>query len=271
MLLVYSLAIQFLLLKNVFCSPTGRIDGPQEIQHAACRIFTKEIEASAKSTVTRQLKGVCSSYDLNVKFELLYKEIQLIKEIILSGNFNRTPSEQSISFDRTLSANNKTTSYDEDYDYVDSKVQSEGKIDQTEQTVKEEIATFNDTVVESSEGALYFYYWRITNVAKLLTKRGSYTSSSKFVVLGHTLKLHLYPNYLNECVGILLQPDSNSFLKKHKLCILGQKHEGSVISSGVLYGIKKEEKVFKILPEMLDDNFLFNNSLILKVKIYLNS
>ncbi|XP_066145113.1 uncharacterized protein [Euwallacea fornicatus] len=267
MRLMCSLAIQVLLLKNVFCSPIGRNDGPQEIQHAACKIFTKEIEASAKTTVTRQLKGVCSSYDLNDKFKLLHKEIQLIKEIILGRNFNKTPSEELISFDHTSPGNNKTTLYDDDYDYIDSKVQSKWKIDQT---IKE-IATFNDTVVESSEGALYFYYWRITDVAKLLTKRDSYISSSKFVVLGHTLKIQLYPNYLSECVGILLQPDSNSFLKKHKLYILGQKYEGSIISSSILYGIKKEEKIFKILPAMLDDNFLFNNSLILKVKIYLNS
>lgn len=88
--------------------------------------------------------------------------------------------------------------------------------------------------------------------------------------LGHTLRVNFYPYYGNDCVAIMLKPDSNSFLKKHKIILLGQKNSQSSISSNLLYRLMNKEAVFKIQPEMLDDNFIFNNSLIVKVKIYLN-
>lgn len=34
---------------------------PEEVQHAICQIFTKDFEATANATITRQLKGVCTS------------------------------------------------------------------------------------------------------------------------------------------------------------------------------------------------------------------
>lgn len=33
----------------------------EEVQHAICQIFTKDFEATANATITRQLKGVCTS------------------------------------------------------------------------------------------------------------------------------------------------------------------------------------------------------------------
>lgn len=36
----------------------------QEVEHAVCKIVTKEIEATANATVTRQLKGVCTTSKL---------------------------------------------------------------------------------------------------------------------------------------------------------------------------------------------------------------
>lgn len=50
--------------------------------------------------------------------------------------------------------------------------------------LNEEIATFNDTVVESSEGDLYFYYWRILEISNVLKRKDIYISSSPFSVLG---------------------------------------------------------------------------------------
>lgn len=33
----------------------------EEVQHAVCRVATEEIQASANASITRQLKGVCST------------------------------------------------------------------------------------------------------------------------------------------------------------------------------------------------------------------
>lgn len=133
-----------------------------------------------------------------------------------------------------------------------------------------EIALFNDTIVDSSEGSLYFYYWKILDITHVLSRKNSYMSSPTFELMGHTLRLNFYPYYANDCVAIMLKPDSNSFLKKHKIILLGQKNPQSSISSNLLYRLMNKEAAFKIQPEMLDDNFIFNNSLIVKVKIYLN-
>lgn len=40
---------------------------PEEVQHAVCQIFTKDFEATANATITRQLKGVCTSGNNNEK------------------------------------------------------------------------------------------------------------------------------------------------------------------------------------------------------------
>lgn len=50
--------------------------------------------------------------------------------------------------------------------------------------IEEEIIQFNNTVVESNIGNIYFYYWKIQNVKEVLKKSGMYISSSEFFVLG---------------------------------------------------------------------------------------
>lgn len=76
---------------------------------------------------------------------------------------------------------------------------------------------------------------------------------------------------MDEYIGILLKPDSNSFLKKHKIIFLGQKSSQNQISSRILYGIKNEDKIFKIESAMIDNDFISSDSLLIKIKIYLNS
>lgn len=48
----------------------------------------------------------------------------------------------------------------------------------------EEILMYNDTIIDSSEGNTYFYYWKIQNIHELLVKSNMYRSSPDFYVLG---------------------------------------------------------------------------------------
>lgn len=48
----------------------------------------------------------------------------------------------------------------------------------------EEILMYNDTIIDSSEGNKYFYYWKIQNVHELLVKSNMYRSSPDFHILG---------------------------------------------------------------------------------------
>ncbi|XP_050296223.1 uncharacterized protein LOC126736063 [Anthonomus grandis grandis] len=226
---------------NPIYSTENALKGPQEVQHAVCQISTKDIDATAKATITRQLRGVCSTNDMAQKFDLLHQELLLIKEAL--GVNGKALKLKSLGVA-------VATEYP---DYSDS----------------EEVSVYNDTIVQSSEGELYFYYWKINGISKVLMKRNLYISSETFSVLGHMLHLQFYPNYQEEFIGILLKPESNSFLKKHKISFLGQKNTKNEISSKKLYGLKNEDKIFKIAPQMLTPDFISNDSLLIRVKIYL--
>lgn len=51
---------RYLLDKNHIKNATEH-DTVEEIQHAVCKVATAEIQASANASITRQLKGVCST------------------------------------------------------------------------------------------------------------------------------------------------------------------------------------------------------------------
>lgn len=63
----------FVFISTVLCCANGRYiienktidslnsDAVEETQHAVCRIVTEELQATANVTLTRELKGVCTS------------------------------------------------------------------------------------------------------------------------------------------------------------------------------------------------------------------
>lgn len=156
------------------------------------------------------------------------------------------------------------------------------------QSPQEEIAHFNDTIVETDQGDLYFYYWRLQGISKILRKNDLYISSPpfsllgtlirlkatvyryNFAILGHKILLQFYPNFVGEQIGLLMKPQSSSFLKKHKFYILGQTDQQSEIASRVLYGLKNDDKMFKIEAQMLD-SFIWRDSLLIKLEIHVDS
>lgn len=56
-----------------------------------------------------------------------------------------------------------------------------------------EIALFNDTIVDSSEGSLYFYYWKILDIIHVLSRKNSYMSSPTFELMGIKITLIITP------------------------------------------------------------------------------
>ncbi|KAJ8935790.1 hypothetical protein NQ314_012640, partial [Rhamnusium bicolor] len=310
-----------------------RNDTAEEVQNAICTITTKEIEASANATITRQLKGVCTStststvtspgtsqtdptslspqscpqpepqplidmdletddtlpqksglskrdvsvqahpvrvrskavqYELNIKIDKL--QTKIIQEIdgikyILEINGFKIPEAITL----------KNTPMSDHQDYNKSSI---NKVENMTNVLvrTEEILMYNNTVMDSPDSSKYFYYWKIQNIRELLAKTDMYKSSPDFFLLGHTLHLQLYPNHLeNNYFGIQLRPYSSSFLKKHKIIILNQLNFGSDIDSGVLHG-RINNKIFRISEKNLAvEGFIVENSLIVKLEIFVNS
>ncbi|XP_030755740.1 uncharacterized protein LOC115882057 [Sitophilus oryzae] len=264
-----------LVLVEIYSSISLKI--PEETQHATCNVFTKDIEASAKATVTRKLKGVCSSSNnINVGFVRIYTmyflgdlkkyftqlqqnilfELEAIKSalgIVQSHKYKKLEFSKK-SFTSNEEAANDFVEYLDDLDDGQHTV-THNKNEKILKKLNEEMSMYNDTIVESTEGDLYFYYWKITEINKLLKKTDIYVSSPNFSVLGHIVKINFYPNYLNTYIGIVLKPESNSFLKKHKIIFLGQTYTENQISSNILYSMGNDN-IFTIEHAMLDQNFI---------------
>ncbi|XP_019769446.1 uncharacterized protein LOC109543944 [Dendroctonus ponderosae] len=238
---------------------------PLETQFAVCKVVTKEIEATAKATITRQLKGVCSSSEVNRKFAYLQQELRNIKHA-LDLIYGENIRYKSLELDATTVREASTTQLPIEPHLEDDAVEMNSQL----QSPQEEIANFNDTIVETDQGDLYFYYWKLQGISKILRKTDLYISSPPFSLLGHTIFLQFYPNYVGEQIGLLMKPQSSSFLKKHKFYVLGQINQHSQIASRLLYGMKNDEKMFKVEAQMLD-SFIWRDSLLIKIEIQVNS
>ncbi|CAG9815289.1 unnamed protein product [Phaedon cochleariae] len=248
---------------NVLCEFPSNVtnDTAEEIQHAICKISTKELEASANATITRQLKGVCTTNELNRRLDNLenriLQEIDSLKQILLSKGrgIPETKTDSSLLSSRFAAKYLKTER---------SSITSDRN---------EEIALYNDTVSESNKGSIYFYYWNVQNVRELLEKEDMYISSPEFNILGHTLHLQFYPNHLEkQYFGIQLRPSSKGFLKKHRITLLNIFNKNLDLESGILYGLNMEDGVFRTSRDSISKRgFLVSNSLIVKLEIYLNS
>ncbi|XP_060526800.1 uncharacterized protein LOC132702278 isoform X2 [Cylas formicarius] len=251
------------------CAPinSGSDDDPHEIQHAVCKVFTKEIEASAKATITRQLKGVCSTRDLNRKLQhiedKILDQLQQIQQA-LGSKVQKRPLAPSTEPPIDYHEYEEDLPNNTEYGYFK-------QLNGEKPAISEEIAVYNDTIINAREGDVYFYYWRIEEISNTMAKKNLYISSPQFSVLGHTLHLHFYPNYSGGQIGIVCKPDSNSFMKKYKIWFLGHNQVDSEISSKILYTYGKRDNIFLIDPQILDENFIVKNNVLIKLTIYLNS
>ncbi|KAG5874565.1 hypothetical protein JTB14_019567 [Gonioctena quinquepunctata] len=258
-LLFIFISVRVFFVNSLYLPQVPKVanDTAEEIQHAICKITSKELEATANATITRQLKGVCTSSYMQEKLDELQtnilREIEGIKYILKTNGFvvtetkteNVTDNRDNIMI-KSLSFNNYSRSG--------------------------EIQNYNDTVIDSNAGNVYYYYWDVHHIRKLLERRDMYKSSPDFFVLGHTLHLQFYPNHLENHFGILLRPSSSGFLKKHKIYILNQFRESSDISSVILNGLRVEDSIFVISEDLISKNgFIKDDVMIIKLELFLNS
>ncbi|KAL1510004.1 hypothetical protein ABEB36_004663 [Hypothenemus hampei] len=236
-----------------------------ETQHAICKVFTNDIEATAKATTTRELKGVCTDYSLISKFNILYEEIQAIKKLIEQSILSSNAADSPAGNDYETFSVSTTMNSDYEHNYNTDPPISKYR-------VEDEIDSLNNSIIASSDGKLFFYFWNINHFKDMLQRKDSYITSPDFSVFGHSMHLRFYPNYLNHHIGFMLKPTSKSFIKKHKISILGRNNVIQMeISSSLLHNLNNEDKVFIIKTTMIDANFISHDSLLVKIQIYLNS
>lgn len=112
--------------------------------------------------------------ELRSKLDKVQEELNEIKQLlhtVLGKTYQTTKLENT-----TL--NFKTMKPSIEPDYPD---------DNDWDSEQNEIALFNDTIVDSSEGPLYFYYWKILDVIQVLRKKNSYVSSPTFELMGNKI------------------------------------------------------------------------------------
>lgn len=131
--------------------------------------MTNELQATANVTLTRELKGVCTTSEINRKFEelqnVLLKELQLIR---------RELNEDEVAVS------------DEDYQYQNSRIEKRTVYTTNTFNRKAEISKYNVTINSSLKGTFFYYYWQIDNINEILSDtRGISVRSPSFTLLGN--------------------------------------------------------------------------------------
>ncbi|XP_068977622.1 TNF receptor-associated factor 6 [Bombus flavifrons] len=160
-------------------------EGVTETQHASCKIATEELVASARTSVTRILTGVCNTKMIDEKLRALEKG--LIKEL------EEIKALLNTVLERKKEVPKLAKSYD---DY------HEGKGD-TLSPRQSEIDNFNNTIQRTSllngPANLFFYYWQIKHFDEKLTnwKTARCLRSSTFYVSqnGYAMFIKVTPRY----------------------------------------------------------------------------
>nr|CAH7717192.1 unnamed protein product [Callosobruchus chinensis] len=230
----------------------------EEVQNAICSISTKEFEASANATISRQLKGVCTSAALKSMLNDLEKRMMdgfsELKQILQDNGFKVPNLRESVV--------NEVTQIEL------KQIHTNPGISENRVSLDDEIFLKNDTLDPSSN--LYFYFWKVDNIRSLLQKSDMYHSSPEFSIMGHILYLQLFPNYPEtRFLSLQLGRRNNSFLKKHKMYILNQSDLTKSLESTLLYSLKGRSMF--IIAENVLEEYILDNAIIVKLEIYLNS
>nr|CAI5843945.1 unnamed protein product [Callosobruchus analis] len=228
----------------------------EEVQNAICSISTKEFEASANATISRQLKGVCTSAAVKSMLTDLEKRMMEgfseLKQILQENGFKVSNSRAP--------ADNEATARDL------KQMHTNPEILENSISLDDEIYLKNDTLDPSSN--VYFYFWKIDNIRSLLQKSDMYRSSPEFSIMGHILYIQLFPSYPKAgFLSLQLGRRNNSFLKKHKIYILSQSDRTKLLESSLLYSLKGTSMF--IIAEHLLEEYISNNAIIVKLEIYL--
>ncbi|CAG9860933.1 unnamed protein product [Phyllotreta striolata] len=292
------ISVAFVLFGQGLYLPQDKLqkkpDAAEEIQHAICKIASKDLEATANATIFRELKGVCTSNELEARLNhienIFVQQIESIKNILVSNGFEIPQVETAtnekqespetlhyistppvISY-RSSSSEFGNNGYFNDELHQPTVEQENHKLTgETTSSREEEIIKYNNTVIETGAGKTYIYYWKIRNVDELLRKKNMYVSSQEFSVLGHNLHLQLYPNHLDsESFAVRLAVSTKGFVKKHRIYLLSNSERADV-DSGLLLGFKGAD-MFVIDEETARlYGYIKGNCMTVKIEIMLNS
>ncbi|XP_065170265.1 uncharacterized protein, partial [Atheta coriaria] len=70
-------------MDNTNLTLTDDYDAAEETQHTFCKIATEELQATANATITRELKGVCTSKELKRAMAVITRDIQTLKDALI--------------------------------------------------------------------------------------------------------------------------------------------------------------------------------------------
>nr|XP_022910125.1 uncharacterized protein LOC111421216 [Onthophagus taurus] len=253
----FALFIIFLIIITQISSKSVPASIPTEIQHAVCKITTEKVQAVANASISRELKGVCSSKEMHEKIDeihkSLFKEIQVLK-LMLQGNGFTTPKPTFSSL--------SLKSFDDDYDYLnyledDFKNYTNLEIKNRENEVRK----FNETIIKTDLGKAFVYYWRILNVSQSF-KNDVYFISPQINFLNANLFIKCS---INLFVKFQLL-ETAQFKNRYRFVLLhsDEKHD---FNSSLFQS--KVGKIFRIERKKLFD-FVFNDAILIKLIVYLN-
>ncbi|KAK5650348.1 hypothetical protein RI129_001377 [Pyrocoelia pectoralis] len=222
----------------------GSSNSPEEIQHAICKIATEDIEASANATITRELKGVCTTKEVMERLAQL--EARLLEEIKMIRGMeiklgSHVPAVSSTEKSPTLLKQSKN-GYQRDL----------------------EAAKNNQTIHYTELGRSFLYFWKVYDIENILTFSESSVQSGIFYVQGNRLQITLHPHHLGTHY-LALELSSTNWLPKHRFIILNRNNEKGDLSSQIL---GMSIPLFRIHTEKISTlDFIVDGSLIIKLVI----
>ncbi|GJQ88128.1 hypothetical protein Trydic_g13135 [Trypoxylus dichotomus] len=288
------LRIHRYLLNDTYLENSTHHDTVEEVQHAVCKIATEEIQASANASITRQLKGVCSTKAMNSKLDevqrIILTEIEIFKLMLISAGYTTprpTPTlpiqikssntedyDYTYYFDNATNLNSvKNLEYGNKTQIKDNylkapnnpKTQSKNK---TKVYVREtEVREINETIQKTDMGKAFIYVWRIPDIETVL-KEDIELTSPIIDYLGSTIFIKLSTRYLgtNYVSLELLTPDK--FTKAFRFVIMHKKAKND-FNSPLLGITKPPARLFRITKGKVQ-SLIFSGALLIKLLVYLD-
>ncbi|XP_071514813.1 TNF receptor-associated factor 6 [Panulirus ornatus] len=214
-----------------------------------CRISTRDLIATAQSTASRVLQGVCNPRELNERFTTLETQVvdqfNVLKTMVLNIEDQlRTQDKQIKKLYGRLrqdlralraGASEGATPYDS-ADYLpegDAEEEYDYGIENEEQSPRQtEIFRYNSTMHQEDGVRVFTYYWQVNDITYKMNNWGwrrSLRSESFYIFQGgYRMYMRIYPNQRGENVYIhvgLTQGDYDDnldwpFRQKHRINIL---------------------------------------------------
>ncbi|GLV31927.1 hypothetical protein CBL_07686 [Carabus blaptoides fortunei] len=238
----------------------------EETQHATCKISSKDLEATANASITRQLKGICTSAHLDTRMNILERtlvlEINNIKSILLQHTptqdvKQRLPGNRSnlrsFTNDQSLQTNTETM------------VGRDAEITRCNMTIHK----------DNSTGIKFIYYWRIHNILDEIKSTGP-IDSSDFYFSGNHLYIRVFPNYKHTEHTFIQAVGIEDFQLAHEFTVLDQSNAHYDIVSPLLRCDRQVNQAqvqcagYQISHEILASrDIVMNDNLVIKLVIFL--